>query len=189
MLRNLIKTRPEIHTRDIRLSTHAHAGQGILVHGVLKDQRCMKIIDVTGTLLEPGVIHHMEAVLFIQDNPLRIVDAEADMIHIPIPQCRTTLDTVEKLKGLEIKPGFSKNIRTLMGGKKGCTHLAQLILAMGQEIVQGWLCHKRDADSIKVKDLDPKDAQTYLMDSCRMWTKTGPKTIQLKTAIKQNRPD
>ena len=61
------------------------------------------------------------------------------MIKVPMPECPETLDTLEKRKGLEIRSGLSKNNRNIMGGKKGCTHLCTLIIAMGQKIVHGWL--------------------------------------------------
>ncbi len=187
MLKKLMKSRPGIHTRDITLATHPHTDSSIIVHGILKDQRRIRIFDVTGSPMEPGIIHHMEIFLLIVSGPLRIEDAEADMIHVPMPECRTTLDTVEKLKGLEIRTGFSKNIRRIMGGKAGCTHLSQLVLAMGQEIVHGWLTQKRKAYSPAPKDFDTFDEKHFLIDSCRMWTKNGPKMKNLEKAMK-NRP-
>lgn len=188
MMKKLIKNKAAIHTRDISLATHPHPDSGIIVHGILKDQRKTAIFDVTGALLKPGIIHHMEVILLIKSDPLRIEDAEADMIHVPTPECRTTLDTIEKLKGLEIRSGFSKNIRRIMGGKAGCTHLSQLVLAMGQEIVHGWLSHKRKEYSPAPKDFDHFDEKQFLIDSCRMWTKTGPKLKNLEKAMKREIP-
>lgn len=189
MQKKLIINRQEIHTRDISLSTHPHTDSSILIHGILKDRRHIKIFDVTGVPVEPGIIHHMEVILLIRPDPLRIDDAEADMIHVPMPECRTTLDTIEKLKGLEIRSGFSKNIRNIMGGKTGCTHLSQLVLAMGQEIVHGWLSHKRKEYSPVPENIDTFDEKDFLIDSCRMWTKNGPKTKNLEKAMKNRIPD
>lgn len=139
--------------------------------------------------MDPGIIHHMEVILLIKSDPLRIEDAEADMIHVPMPECRTTLDTVEKLKGLEIRSGFSKHIRDIMGGKAGCTHLSQLVLAIGQEIVHGWLTHKRKEYSPAPKNFDNFDEKKFLIDSCRMWTKNGPKMKNLEKAMRDRIPD
>ncbi len=189
MLKHFIKNKTAIHTRDITLATHPFSDSGIIVHGVLKDQRKTAVFDVTGAVMEPGIIHHMEIILLIKPDPLRIEDAEADMIHVPLPQCRTTLDTVEKLKGLKIRSGFSKNLRHIMGGKAGCTHLFQLILTMGQEIVHGWLTHKRKEYSHAPKDFEHFEEKHFLIDSCRMWTKGGPKMKNLEKAMKNRIPD
>lgn len=183
MLNKIIENTPKIHTRDIRLSTHPYTGSRVIVHGILQDRRHIKVFDVAGTLKEPGIIHHMDVKLMIKPNPLMIEDAQAEMIHAPMPECLTTLDTIENLKGLEIKSGFSKQIRSIIGGKNGCTHLCQLITAMGQEIVHGWLINNRKDKSPVPKDIESFGEKKYLIDSCRMWTRNGPKMKQLEQAI------
>ncbi len=184
MLDNILENKVRIHTRDIQLATYPHTGSRVIVHGVLKDERYIRIFDVTGAVIEPGIIHHMDVKLLIKPDPLMIEDAEAKMIQVPMTECTTTLDTIEKLKGLEIKSGFSKNIRDIMGGKKGCTHLCQLVIAMGQEIVHGWLTQKRKDNSSMPKDLDNFSEKNFLIDSCRLWTRQGPKMKSLEQAIK-----
>lgn len=184
MLDKIIETKPKIHSRDIRLVTYPHTDSRVIVHGVLKDQRYIRIFDVTGKVAEPGIIHHIDVKLLIKSDPLMIEDAEARMLNVPLPECRATLDTIEKLKKLEIKSGFSKNIRGIMGGKKGCTHLCNLILAMGQEIVHGWLTQKRKDNLPLPKDLDSFSEKNFLIDSCRLWTRQGAKIKSLEQAIK-----
>ena len=76
-----------------------------------------------------------------------------------------------------------------MGGTKGCTHLCNLVLAMGQEIVHGRLTQKRKDYSPLPKDFENFDEKQFLMDSCRMWTKNGPKMKSLETAIQKGIPD
>lgn len=184
MLNKIIENKSKIHTRDIRLATYPHTDARVVVHGILKDQRYIKIFDVTGAVKNPGIIHHMDVKLLIKSDPLMIEDAQAQMMCVPMPECTTTLDTIEKLKGLEIKSGFSKNIREITGGKTGCTHLCQLIIAMGQEIVQGWLTHKRKDESPVPDDLKSFSDKRFLIDSCRMWSHQGPKIKCLEQAIK-----
>jgi len=184
MLDNILENKIKIHTRDIQLATYPHTGSRVIVHGVLKDERYIRIFDVTGAVIEPGIIHHIDVKLLIKPDPLTIEDAEAQMIQVPMTECTTTLDTIEKLKGLEIKSGFSKNIRDIMGGKKGCTHLCQLVIVMGQEIVHGWLTQKRKDKSSMPKDLDNFSEKNFLIDSCRLWTRKGPKMKSLEQAIK-----
>jgi len=188
MLNTIVENKSKIHTRDIGLATYPHTDSRIIVHGVLKDRRYKKIFDVTGAVVGPGIIHHMDVKLMIRPDPLTIEDAQATMIHVPLPECRATLDTVEQLKGLEIKSGFSRQIRSIMGGKKGCTHLCQLIIVMGQEIVQGWLTRKREENTPVPEDLDSLDEKNFLIDSCRMWTQNGQKMKNLEQAIKSRQP-
>ena len=39
MLKEMIKERSQIHTRNILLATYPHKGSGVLVQGILKDER------------------------------------------------------------------------------------------------------------------------------------------------------
>ncbi len=189
MLSKIIENKPKVHTRDIHLATYSHTDSQVIVHGILKDRRYIKVFDVTGDIKEPGIIHHIDVKLLIKSDPLRIEDIQAQMIHVPMSECHTTLDTIESLKGLEIKSGFSKTIRSIAGGKNGCTHLSQLIVAMGQEIVHGWLTHNRKNKSPVPKDLDSFKEKKFLIDSCRMWAEQGPKIKNLEQAIKtENKP-
>ncbi len=188
MLDALITIKTKVHSRDIQLSTYPHEGSKVIVHGILKDLRHTKIFDITGKILEPGVIHHMDVKFLVSSNPLTIEVAEAKMIHVPMDECHTTLDTIKQLNGIQIKSGFSKKIRDIMGGKKGCTHLCQLINAMSQEIVQGWLTQKNRKQSPAPKDLASFKEKAYLIDSCRMWTKDGPKIKRLKEEMAKRKP-
>jgi hypothetical protein len=184
MLNKIIENKSKIHTRNIQLATYPHTDSRVIVHGILKDWRYIRVFDITGAVREPGVIHHMDVKLLIRSDPLMIEDAEGEMIHVPMPECTATLDTIEKLKGLEIKSGFSKSIRNIMGAKRGCTHLCQLIIVMGQEIVQGWLTEKRKDKLPVPKDLDSFSEKKFLIDSCRMWSSQGAKIKNLERAIK-----
>lgn len=110
MLNKIVKNKTKIHTRDIQLATYPHTDSRVIVHGILKDWRYIKVFDITGKVLEPGVIHHMDVKLPINSDPLMIEDVQAQMLHVPMSECSTTLDTIEKLKGIKIESGFSKNI-------------------------------------------------------------------------------
>ena len=189
MLADLIKDLSQIHTRDIRMSTFPHEHGQILVMGELIDTRYIRIFDITGKILEPGTIHHIRLFCRIAPDPLRIVEAFADMPFIPMEECRTTLDRVPLLTGLEIKSGFTRKVSEIMGGTKGCTHLATLTKAMAQEIVHGWLTEKRRDPAPLPDNLEDIKEKGFLVDSCRMWKHDGPKIQALAQAIQQARPN
>jgi hypothetical protein len=185
MLNKIIENKLKIHTRDISLATYSHTDSKIIIHGVLKDQRHVKIWNLAGEVKEPGTIHHMDVKLLIRPNPLTIEDACAQMLTIPMPECSDTLDIVEKLKGVEIKAGFSRDIRRIMGGNKGCTHLCKLVSVMAQEIVHGWLTEKNRENSPIPQDKKSFNEKVFLIDSCRMWEKDGPRVKALEEKIKK----
>ncbi|OQY51439.1 MAG: hypothetical protein B6230_04905 [Desulfobacteraceae bacterium 4572_89] len=182
-LENMIMIRQQIHTRDICLSTYPHTDSQVLVHGKLKDKRYIPIFDITGKLKNPGTIHNMSVTFLINSNPLTIIKAEAHMVTVPMPECRETLDRVALLEGVKIESGFSSQIQKIMGGNRGCTHLCGLVKAMGQEIVHGWLTQKRSEETPIPASLDEVKEKQFLIDSCRMWKKGGPKMQELAMAM------
>jgi len=185
-LENMIRNRQQIHTRNISLSTYPHTGSQVLVHGKLKDKRYIPVFDLTGKLKNPGTIHNMSVTFLIDPNPLTIIKAEAQMVTVPMPECRATMDLVDLLNGVKIESGFSSQIQQIMGGNRGCTHLCGLVKAMGQEIVQGWLTQKRSEETPIPVSLDDIKEKQFLLDSCRLWKKDGPKMQELTKAMKKN---
>ena len=125
----------------------------------------------------------MAVTLLIDPSPLTIVQAEAEMIVVPMEECRATLDRIDPLIGIVIKSGFSSQIRKIMGGNRGCTHLCTLVVAMGQEIVHGWLTQKRSKKAPLPVSLDAVEEKGYLIDSCRIWKKGGPKMQEMLQTI------
>ena len=187
MLEDTIKRLTKIHTRDIGLATFPHTGSQVLVQGELNDERHIPVFDITGQVKAPGPVHHMSVILLIDPDPLTIIQAEARMMCVPMAECRSTLDRVPLLQGIEIKSGFSKQILKVMGGNRGCTHLCTLVTAMGQEIVHGWLTQKRSEKSSVPASLEDVKEKKFLIDSCRIWKKEGPKMKELMQSFKNGR--
>jgi len=186
MLKDMIKERSQIHTRNILLATYPHKGFRVLVQGILKDERLIPVFDVTGKARAPGTVHHMVVTLLIDPDPLTIVQAEAEMLTIPMDECPATLDRVAQLVGVQIKAGFSNQIRKIMGGNRGCTHLCNLVVTMGQEIFHGWLTQKRSQKAPLPVSLENIEEKKYLIDSCRIWKKDGPKVKEMRQAFEKN---
>ncbi len=186
MLIDLIKKNRKIHSRTLNLTTHFHREDRVLVHGELKDTRHIPIINIIGEQKGPGTIHHIHVVLEIAPYPLRILDAQAVMETVPMDQCRTTLDTIDLLKGMEVKAGFTAKVKKQLGGTKGCTHLCNLVCAMAQEIVHGWLTLDRKKKEATPANIEDIRAKGFLINSCRMWREGGPRLRELEESLKKN---
>jgi len=183
MLKDLIAVTEPIHTREISLSSHVHEEAGLIVHGILKDRRRVPIVDILGRPKGPGIIHHITVTLALEKDPLRIVKAEAQMITVPTEYCAPTLDRLPNLEGLEIKSGFSLRVKEAIGGPEGCIHLCSLVTAMGTEMVHGWLTEKRSKSPQGTMDIDAVKENMFLIDSCRVWKKDGPRVRDIKKAM------
>lgn len=174
-----------LHCRSIDMKTYALDEDTILVEGWLREDRFQQVHDITGEEVDPGPVHHLAIRLLVGGTPPTILDAEAEMAHVPLDICHDTLDTIEKMIGLSISSGFMKKVRRLMGGDKGCAHLTHLLTVMSQAAFQGYVAHKRRRPPVIPDSLEAVEGIEYLLGSCRAWKADGPKVMKLKAAIKK----
>lgn len=168
-----------IHSRSIAIKSYPVDENSIVVEGWLRDDRFQRAYDVTGEVHDPGPIHHMSIRIKVGGSPMTILDAEAEMVHVPMEFCHTTRDVIRQIVGLEIKAGFGKRVKALMGGEKGCSHLTHLLTVMSQAAFQGYLTFKRINREPTPRSLRDVEGVDNLLGSCRAWSPDGPKMQQL----------
>jgi hypothetical protein len=61
------------------------------------------------------------------DDRLVIHAVEAATDQSPFAVCPAVVPKFQVLQGLRIHPGFHKQVRDLLGGVQGCTHLVELL--------------------------------------------------------------
>ncbi len=169
-----------VHQRVLDMSTYALDDEKVVVEGSLRDERFMSVFELSGQKREPGVIHHLIIRLVVGGNPLRILDAEAEMPNIPHPLCISTQESVKKVIGLKIKSGFGGKVHKLIGGVEGCAHLTHLLTVMVQEALHGYWTHKSQRPKPPPGSLEEIDGLSYLLNSCRLWGKDGPILQEIK---------
>jgi len=163
----------KLHTRNIKVTTYEYDEQRIIVEGSLKDDRFQESYSTTGEKFPSGVIHHMIIRLLVNCSNLVIEDIDVDLTSVPREACRETLGCLAPIKGLIITKGFTAKVKKIAGGKKGCTHLVELILAMGPAAIQGYAAYQ----SRKPAAFDPVHAKMileFLTDTCHVWREDGP---------------
>jgi hypothetical protein len=175
----------KIHVRSVEVSTYECSGEGIIIEGILKDNRLKPYYLITGNAHPPGTIHHMIIRLLIGDN-LLIKKIEVEMPSTPHADCTETINSLKEIEGLNIAPGFSARIKKITGGIKGCTHLTTLLLVMAPAAVQGyWSNIARKPFHGK---LFRESIEKYLTDTCYTWRKDGPLMMKLESSAAPNKP-
>jgi hypothetical protein len=188
-LKDMIPGNP-IHSRDLGFRTYALEGEKVIVEGRLTDERFHPIYDLAGEVREKGLIHDMVIYLLVGDMPLRILDAEVEMRHVPREDCRTTRESVRRIVGVEIKSGFSDRVHKLMGGVEGCAHLTHLLVVMVQAALHGYWTHQMRQPRPVPRTLEEMEGLAYLVNSCALWEKEGPIVREIRGILeKKNRPE
>lgn len=163
----------KIHNRNLNISSYIVDDEHILIAGELKERNLITVYERSGESIEPNVFHHMQIQLLVKSAELKIVD-----IHVKIPGaphddiCREMENSLDKIKGLNIAPGFTSKVKKIAGGIKGCVHLTTLLLSMAPAALQGyWIFEARKEHRSENSVLD---IEKYLVDACWAWRKDGP---------------
>jgi len=161
----------QVHNRNIKISTYECKKGGIIVEAELKDNRLKSYHKISGEKALPGVVHHMIIRMHVLGAGLTINDIEAEMPGVPRDECRKTINSLDIVKGMDISPGFTAKIKTILGGPTGCSHLTALLLAMAPAAVQGSWAHY--ARKPLPDDFSSDLMNQYLIDTCWIWRREG----------------
>ena len=71
------------------------------------------------------------------DRELRIVDAAAAMDAMPYEgDCDRIVPDYRKLVGLAIRPGYTRKVKELLSGVRGCTHITDMLGSLPTAAIQ-----------------------------------------------------
>lgn len=106
------------------------------------------------------LIHSLELEGTLSLPDLTFLSIQARSIQQPYRACQQSLEPLQRLVGMSIRPGFSERVKELLGGTAGCTHFLSLVMdvAMSQAF----------AIYLKIRAQEP-DVET---DSSE-WTRIG----------------
>lgn len=163
-----------IHTRTIKVNCYETDEASLVVEGYLLDERLFPyVIHALDERHDAGPMHHFAVTMALSVPGMKILSLEMQMPVTPDAGCRDISGAMQKLVGRCIRPGFTNEVRELIGREAGCLHLTQLILAMSSAAVQGmWTIFSRERGGIRppLPGIDP----SYLLNSCYMWRENGP---------------
>lgn len=177
------KSGRRIHSRDIVMSTYDAGENAIIVEGELMEKRLQEYYLMSGEKRPSGVLHNM-IIRFIAEGPeLVIRDIEVEMPGIPREECAELVDSLKPAVGLSISSGFTRKVKELAGGTKGCHHLLTLLLSMAPAAVQGYWTSRAS----RPVSTDRKARRSHLkympLNSCRVWREDGPLVKRIREEL------
>ena len=118
-------------------------------------------------------MHDFSLAVLIDDYTIRNISAKT--LAAPWPICSDVAAHYEKLVGLRIGAGFNRDVRELLGGPLGCTHLTDLLGQVANTYMQTTF-PDRLARQQRASD-DPRqwpDQGTIaFVDACYAWRRDG----------------
>jgi hypothetical protein len=161
-----------VHRRSIIMDSFGLDADHVTVVGRLTDQ---------APWAEPGQrwVHDMTLAVTVHLPDLMITAAEAGMASFPHAECPLIAPAFGRLVGLSVRKGFTRELRTRLGGVSGCAHLGELARALGPAIVR--TAGERVAQtSPPGPDGAPVGAIALPLGSCHVWAAdgAGPRKIE-----------
>ncbi|WP_027857247.1 DUF2889 domain-containing protein [Marinobacterium jannaschii] len=114
-----------------------------------------------GGYIAAGEAFHDMGLRITIDQGLLIHEVEAVIDQSPFRMCPGVTGAFRKLEGTRIGPGWQRQVKELLGGVQGCTHLSELLVPIATTAVQTLWPSTRD-------DIMKLGAQVML-NSCRTW--------------------
>lgn len=119
--------REHLHTRAIECRGFRREDGFWDIEGRLVDTKSYGFFSHARGDVKPGQAIHDMSIRLTVDDELVIWEAVGCMDHTPYQICSKAVFNVDELKGLKIGPGWTRRAHKLMGGRRGCTHLFELL--------------------------------------------------------------
>ncbi|HVN71131.1 MAG TPA: DUF2889 domain-containing protein [Desulfomonilia bacterium] len=168
----------KVQQRKITVTTYRAGSCKAVIEGRLVDQRFRDVFLITGERRPVGMVHDMVLRLLIDTASMTIEDLEVELAVVPRAECTEVRESVSCLKGMRIERGFTKKMKSLLGGSRSCTHLRELLEAVVSAVFQGiFTILAEDDQSMRLLMKEPRMMEYFMnsaLDSCHVWRKEGP---------------
>lgn len=119
--------REQLHARRIELRGYRRVDGLYDIEAHMVDTKSDDLTLVGGRVVPSGEPVHDMSIRLVVDEDLNVMDVFACTDAAPQGICPQATRTLESLKGHCIGPGWSKIVRERLAGRKGCTHLTELL--------------------------------------------------------------
>jgi hypothetical protein len=169
--------REHIHTRSIDCRGYRRADGLWDIDGHLTDTKTYGFSNHFRGELPPGAPVHDMWLRLTVDDKLVIHAVEAVTEAGPYEVCPSIAPNFQRLVGCRIYPGFQKQVRDLLGGVQGCTHLVDLLGPLATTAYQTVFPYRAREYEQRVAKGEIAPQQTgrrpKLVDSCHAFASDG----------------
>jgi hypothetical protein len=155
-------TREELHFRRIDMRGFRRSDGLYEVEGRVIDRKPHDFTPASGGRTVPAhePIHDM-GVRLVFDDRMVVRDVQTFTRAAPYPVCPEGGRALQSLKGLRMVSGWSREVRSRLGGARSCTHLMELLIPMATTAFQS-------LGTIRPGQPEPVDAngRPIKIDSC-----------------------
>jgi hypothetical protein len=119
--------RRALHQRSIELQGYVRLDGLYDIEARMADTKSCALTVGDSRHVAPGEPLHDMSIRLVVNDRLDLIEIEACIDASPFGICSEATRALQSLVGLRIGSGWSAAIRERLGGRKGCTHLAELL--------------------------------------------------------------
>lgn len=158
--------RKKLHTRNIELNGYLREDGLFDIEAHMTDTKTYTIDNRWRNGIDPGESLHEMRVRLTVDDSFNIKDVEATTENSPFEMCPNITESYKDLIGLNIGVGWRRAVNEKVKGKKGCTHISELmgpLATVSFQTMMGNIQKKGSAEGKK------KHFKPMVLNSCHAW--------------------
>lgn len=177
--------REHLHTRTVECRGYRREDGLWDIEGHLVDTKSYAFDSNSRGAMPPGTpVHDMWIRLTVDDElVVRAIEVVTD--SSPFPVCPEITPNFQRVVGLSIKTGWTQQVRSLLGGTEGCTHLVELLGPVATTAFQTifpWRERRRRAQAAQGIATAPQRRPAHL-DTCHALALDGPVVAKIWPAF------
>jgi len=174
MLSQPVASRTANHARRVSFQSFDRDDGLVDIEGRIVDTKNYPYFDRERGMLAPGDPVHDISVRVTINDQLVVRSVEVSMDAVPFTFCGGGADGAQALVGASIAEGWRRRLSECLGRTAGCTHLRELLLALGTVAFQT-VSASRD-QSLREQgqgDSDRTD-NPFFLNGCYSWSQDSP---------------
>jgi hypothetical protein len=104
------------------------------------------------------------------DEDFYVRDVEAAMDYTPFSICSSITPAHKQLVGKRVGPGWNREVRSVLGATKGCTHMREMLGRMATVAIQTMYGRRSAARD----ESESSGHKPFVIDGCHAWASDGP---------------
>lgn len=166
-----------IHDRNYSVKSYRENETTLRIRGQVHDEKPPGLYVADDP--EPMSVHLMVVDLVVAFPTLEITSAEVVMEVTPHTGCTSIEPKYDQLVGLSIARGFSRKVKDLFGGPRGCTHVGALLQAMAPVAIQSLWSMSAVAEppgtpvDLETAKKEREQRMSVNKNTCHVWAEDG----------------
>jgi hypothetical protein len=159
--------REKLHIRSIQIEGFRRDDGLFDIEARLDDTKTYAFANEDRGEVRPGEKLHGMLMRLTIDEDMTVVACEANTEFGPYAVCPAITPNFATLAGLRIGPGWTRKVKEVVGGVKGCTHLVELLGPMATVAFQTLVVLRR-------KKASSASGPPALINTCHAYAADGP---------------